>query len=101
MLLLMSIEEHLLELAGKIKKARIASEMTQKELAQKAAIPLSTYRRFEQKGEGSIRDLIKICIALGRIRELENFLAAPPYSPVAAYEKQTKERKRVRHVTQS
>ena len=96
MLLLMSIEEHLLELAGKIKKARITSEMT-----QKAAIPLSTYRRFEQKGEGSVRDLVKICIALGRIRELENFLAAPPYSPVAAYEKQTKERKRVRHVTQS
>ncbi len=103
MLLLKTVQDYLLELAAKIKKARIASEMTQKELAQKAGIPLSTYRRIEQKGEGSIKDLVKICIALGRIVEFENLLDDTLYSPVEEYEKRNhrKERKRVRHGTQS
>ncbi len=101
MLSLKSIDEYLLDLGARIKKARIASDLTQKELAQKAGIPLSTYRRFEQKGAGSMKDFVKICIALGRIGEFENLLSAPPYSPVEAYEKRTKEKQRVRHGTQS
>jgi len=98
----MNIEEHLLHLAQKIKKARIASEMTQKELAGKADIPLSTYRRFEQKGEGSVKDLVKVMIALGRIGDLDTLLSTMPYSPIAEYERgEKRERKRVRHALKS
>ena len=59
MLILMDLEEIQLHLANRIKKARISVKLTQKELALKANIPLSTYRRYEQKGEGSIKDFIK------------------------------------------
>lgn len=96
----MSLKELQLHLANRIKKERISSQYTQKELALKADIPLSTYRRFEQKGEGSIKDFIKILVALNRVNELDTFLTPAEYSPVKEYEalkKRQKEPQRVRH----
>lgn len=97
---LMSLTELQLHLATRIKKERISSNMTQRELSQKADIPLSTYRRFEQKGEGSLKDFIKILVALNRVNELDSFLTPLEYSPVKEYEtlhKSKKEPKRVKH----
>ena len=97
---LMSLEELQLHLANRIKKERISSRYTQKELALKADIPLSTYRRFEQKGEGSIKDFIKILVALNRVNELDTFLTPAEYSPIKEYEKLhkfKKEPQRVKH----
>lgn len=104
MLPLMSISELQLYLAESVKKERIAQRLTQKELAEKADIPLSTYRRLEQKGEGSIKDLIKIMVSLGRINDLSQLFVPAEVSPLEAYEKQTKstqEQKRVKHGRQS
>ena len=99
MLLFMSIKELQLHLSTRVKAQRIEQNFTQKELASRANIPLSTYRRFEQKGEGSIKDLIKILVALNRVDELENFLKPSAFSPVKYYEenKNKKEKKRVKH----
>ena len=102
MLALMNIYELQMYIASKIKKERISQNMTQKEIAQKANIPLSTYRRFEQKGEGSMKDFLKILTVLKRVGDLEHLLRGSEYSPVAEYEalqKQKKEKKRVRHGT--
>ena len=98
--LLMNLKELQLFLSYRIKQARISSNLTQKELASRANISLSTYRRLEQKGEGSIKDFIKTLVALGRVQELENFLPPAPYSPVEEYEKKQGSKppkQRVRH----
>ncbi len=101
MLILKSIKEIQEYLSKKIKDERLVQNLTQKELALKANIPLATFRRFEQKGEGSIKDFIKILVALGRVNELENILKQSEYSPIKEYEKAQKEKtkKRVRHAT--
>ena len=99
-LVLMSLSELQLHLANRIKQERISMQLTQKELALKADIPLSTYRRFEQKGEGSIKDFIKILVALNRVDELNSFLSPTNYSPIEEYNslnKSKKEKKRVKH----
>ena len=103
-LVLMSLTELQLHLASRIKHERISMKLTQKELATKADIPLSTYRRFEQKGEGSIKDFIKILVALNRVDELNTFLSPANYSPIEEYNSQNKpqkEKKRVKHGSKS
>lgn len=98
--ILMSLTQLQLHLASRIKKERISANFTQKELAKKADIPLSTYRRYEQKGEGSIKDFIKILVSLNRVNELDSFLLPQEYSPIREYEelnKSKKEPKRVKH----
>jgi transcriptional regulator with XRE-family HTH domain len=98
----MNIQELQHHIASRIKKQRIFSKLTQKDLAIKADIPLSTYRRFEQKGEGSIKDFIKILVSLNRVNELDIFLSSDEYSPIKEYEqmqktKNNKDPKRVKH----
>ena len=61
-------------LRDKVKKLRKLKGWTQKEMARRADIPLSTYARFEQLGEGSMRDFAKIIITLGRGDEIEKIL---------------------------
>lgn len=61
-------------LRDKIKKLRKLKGWTQKEMARRTDIPLSTYARFEQRGEGSIHHLAKIIVTLGRGDEIEKIL---------------------------
>ena len=48
-------ESILVSIAGRVKLRRLDKNWTQKLLASKAGIPLATYRRFELKGEISLR----------------------------------------------
>ena len=43
-------------------------------MSEKTGIPLSTYQRIEQLGEGSMRDFAKILVALNRANEINNIL---------------------------
>jgi transcriptional regulator with XRE-family HTH domain len=75
MLVIKTPREHQKELGGKIKNARKKQGLyTQKEFAKKANIPISTYQRLEQLGEGSIKDLVAALIILGESDTLEQFL---------------------------
>ncbi len=56
-------------------------------MASKADIPLSTYARIEQKGEGSLKDFAKILLALGRADEIEKILQTETESPIEVYER--------------
>ena len=53
------------DLALRVKQRRLERNWTQKFVASKAGMPLATYRRFESKGEVSLRGLVMIAIALG------------------------------------
>lgn len=75
------------QIAQKIKAVRKQKKLTQKQMASKSDVPLSTYARIEQLGEGSLKDFSKILIALDRADELGKILETSDLSPVEAYEK--------------
>ena len=76
-------------ISDKIKKIRKSKGWTQKEMALRAEIPLSTYARFEQLGEGSMRDFSKMIVTLGRGDEIEKILnsSVKNESPMDLYRK--------------
>jgi transcriptional regulator with XRE-family HTH domain len=65
------------ELGQNIQRVRKEQKWTQKQAALRADIPLSTYALIEQTGEGSIKNLVKIFMALGRDHELLDRLLTP------------------------
>jgi len=73
------------QIAHKIKAIRKQKKLTQKMMASKSDVPLSTYARIEQLGEGSLKDFTKILIALDRADELGKILEVPDISPMEAY----------------
>jgi transcriptional regulator with XRE-family HTH domain len=76
------------KIADKIKAIRKQKKLTQKQMATKSDIPLSTYARIEQLGEGSLKDFAKILIALDRADEINKILQIVELTPVEVYEKQ-------------
>lgn len=74
------------QLADKIKAIRKEKKITQKQMSLNADIPLSTYARIEQLGEGSLKDFSKILISLGRADEIGKILQSSEVTPVEVYE---------------
>jgi len=79
------------QLADKIKALRKEKKMTQKQMSLRADIPLSTYARIEQLGEGSLKDFTKILISLGRADEIGKILQSTDVTPVEVYESMKKQ----------
>jgi len=75
------------QLADKIAVIRKQKKLTQKQMAKKSEIPLSTYARIEQLGEGSLKDFSKILIALDRADEISKILIVSEQTPIEVYEK--------------
>jgi len=75
------------QLADKIVAIRKQKKLTQKQMAKKSDIPLSTYARIEQLGEGSLKDFSKILIALDRADEISKILIVSEQTPTEVYEK--------------
>lgn len=68
------------ELAKRVKKRRLALHMTQAELAQRAGMPLPTYRRFEQTAQISLRGLLSIASALNALDDFHALFASSTWS---------------------
>ena len=76
------------ELADKIYYVRKGQNLTQKDVCRRTGIPLSTYQRIEQEGEGSLKNFAKILVALGRADEIKKILnVAAEKTPVETYER--------------
>jgi len=56
-------------------------------MATKSDIPLSTYARIEQLGEGSLKDFSKVLVVLDRADEINKILQIEDLTPVEAYAK--------------
>ena len=83
-------------LAERIRAARIAMGFKQSTLAERAGVALPTLRRFEQTGEVSLKYLMLICQALGRLGEFDNLFKPPPAATMAELESQFSQPKRKR-----
>ncbi len=78
------------QLADKIKAIRKQKKLTQKQISVKTDIPLSTYARIEQQGEGSLKDFAKILIALDHADEISKILQVSEVTPIEVYESMKK-----------
>lgn len=83
-------------LAGRVREARVAQNLMQTTLAARAGVALPTLRRFEQTGQVSLKHLMRICGALGRLDEFENVLRPPPAATMGELESQVAPRRRNR-----
>jgi len=83
-------------LAGRVRAARVMMRFKQSTLAERAGVALPTLRRFEQTGEVSIKHLMLICHALGRLGEFDNLFKPPPVATMAELESQFNQPKRKR-----
>ena len=68
------------ELASRVKKRRLALHMTQAELAQRAGMPLPTYRRFEQTAQISLQGLLAVASALNALEDFHSLFASNTWS---------------------
>ena len=68
------------ELADRVKKRRMALHLTQTELAQRAGMPLPTYRRFEQTAQISLHGLLAVASALNALDDFHSLFASNTWS---------------------
>lgn len=83
--------------ASRAKQRRVAMQLTQVELAQKAGLPLASYRRFEQKGQITLSGLLQIAFALDCMNDFNALFASQSWATMDDMLQQTKPAQRVRH----
>lgn len=86
-----------LALAERVKQRRLALRLTQAELAQKAGIPIATYRLFETKGKISLSGLLQIAFAMDCMGDFNALFAMQSWATMDDMLAQSQPAKRVRH----
>ena len=69
-------------IASRVKARRLELGYTQQELADRAGIPLPTYRRFERSGEIALRSLVMLGIALDATAVFADLFAEKSYASI-------------------
>lgn len=82
------------ELAKRVHEVRLAKGLKQATLATSAGVTLATLRRFEQTGEISLKYLMRICNALGRLDEFDQLLRPAPAATMAELEARVQKKRR-------
>jgi len=68
------------QIGARIKRLRLAQNLTQQQLAQMTQSSLSSVRRLEAKGQGSLEFLIHVALALQAIGSFEVLFEQAPGS---------------------
>lgn len=68
------------DLAADFRKRRIEKNITRKLMAEKSKVALATLTRFEQKGEISLHNLVRLAMALGYTSEIKSIFSQPKFS---------------------
>jgi transcriptional regulator with XRE-family HTH domain len=74
---LLSIEEVCMRLGSRIKRLRLAQNLTQQQLADMANSSLSSIRRLEGQGQGGLELMVSVAQALQAIDHLDNLFQLP------------------------
>lgn len=75
-------QEILKDIGKNVKKRRKELGYTQLDMAKKAGVKLPTYRRFEQTGNISLKNLVWIAISLGFSKDMENLFSEKRYKRI-------------------
>ncbi len=70
-------EEVSCAIAQRARSLRLAADLTQRALAERAAVSLSSLKRFEQTGQVAFASLVRIAFALGAQTDLDALFAPP------------------------
>lgn len=92
-------DEIVAELGRRLQQLRIASELTQAELAARAGVTRSTVQRIERGDSVQLDSLVRLLRPLRRIDALDVLLPEATRSPIAEVEGRGPGRKRVRAST--
>ena len=68
-----------LQIAARVKARRLELDLTQEGLAARAGVKFSTYRRFEQTGEISLKCLLQVGFALNALSEFDALFVQKQY----------------------
>ena len=77
---LMTPDEICVALGQRCRRARLQANLSQLELAQRAAASLSSIRRLEARGQCTLELLVRVVQALHLARHLEDLLVIPVLS---------------------
>ena len=72
----------MLRLAKKIQNIRKRKKITQIQLAARSNVSYASLRKFEQTGQISLESLVKLCMELGVIDEINGLFSNPVYSSI-------------------
>ena len=89
-------EEIARDLAAKLKALRLDRGWKQSTLAEYAGVSLASLRRLEGSGKGSLKNLLKLTLALGRIDDFATILEPPPARSIDELERRRSQPKRQR-----
>ena len=68
------------QIASDFRHRRVEKGLTRNQVAERADVAVSNVTRFEQKGLISLKNLIKLAMALGYTSEIKGLFATPKYS---------------------
>jgi ribosome-binding protein aMBF1 (putative translation factor) len=77
------------ELGGRIKRLRLAQNLSQQQLADMTQSSLSSVRRLEAQGQGSLEFIVRTAQALHAVEQLENLFVQPIQSIAQAEREQS------------
>ena len=74
------------QLADRIRALRLRNDWKQSTLAARSGVSLPTVRRYERTGRTTVKNLLRLCHALGRLDEFAELLLPPRASSIAELE---------------
>ncbi|MEN8191039.1 MAG: helix-turn-helix transcriptional regulator [Thermodesulfobacteriota bacterium] len=84
---LLTPPEAQLELAGRLKALRLAAGYKRVTLADRSGVSLGSLKRFEDSGEISLKNLLRLAHALGRLQEFAALFLPPEAGSLAQLKK--------------
>ncbi len=91
-----SSEETTLAIATRLKRRRLARELTQQGLARRSGVALSTLIKFERSGQISLKSFVRLAIALQDEAALENLMCEEEFVTLDEVLRSDKKRQRGR-----
>ncbi|TVQ64821.1 MAG: XRE family transcriptional regulator [Balneolaceae bacterium] len=70
------------DIAGRAKQRRLQLNITQKELAERSGVSFGSVKRFEQKGEVSLKNLLQIAVVLRSLDEFSKLFQPESYRTI-------------------
>ena len=83
-------------IASKVKEKRLEKDFTQKAFAKRAGVGYDAYRRFENTGEISLRNLVLCAITLDMIDEFNQLFSGKSYQSMDELLEKKKTKRRLR-----
>jgi len=80
------------QLAARLRTLRLRRNWKQCTLAERSGVSLPTVRRYERTGRATLKNVLRLCHALGRLDEFAELLLPPQASSMAELETRSAER---------